>query len=124
MEKIYKFRNKIEVYNLDGINLLKKLEQRKDINPYFIFLDPPYFQKGISLYLNNYKNKDHEQLSNFLMKSSLKKWIMTYNAVSPIKNLYKELPIKEFEIQHEAHYSKIGKEIMIFPKKIISTEIL
>ena len=124
LEKIHKFRHKIEVYNLDGIELLKNLEKKKEASRHFIFLDPPYFQKGQSLYLNNYENKDHEKLSNFLMKSSLKKWVMTYNDISLIKTLYKELPITEFKIQHDAHYSKIGKEIMIFPRQFISTDIL
>ena len=124
LEKINKFRDRIEIYNLDGIKLLKNLERKKETSRYFIFLDPPYFQKGKSLYLNNYKNADHKILANFLMKSSLKKWIMTYNDVSLIQNLYKELPTTEFEIQHDAYYSKIGKEIMIFPKKFTSTDIL
>ena len=124
LKKIHKFRDKIKVCNSDGIKLLKKLEKEKEAGQYFIFLDPPYFQKGKSLYLNNYRNKDHKKLSNFLMESSLKRWIMTYNDVSSIKNLYEELTIKGFEIQHDAHYSKIGREIMIFPKKFTSTGIL
>ena len=123
LEKIHKFRNKIEVYNLDGINLLERLEQRKQASQYFIFLDPPYFQKRTSLYLNNYKNRDHEQLSKFLIKSSLKKWIMTYNDVSYIKTLYKKLPITSFKIQHDAQLSKVGREIMIFPKTFISMKM-
>ena len=124
LEKIHKFRNKIKVYNLNGIKLLKNLEQRKQTDQYFIFLDPPYFQKGRSLYLNNYKNRDHEQLSKLLINSSLKKWIMTYNDVSYIKRLYKKMPKTSFEIQHDAQFSQIGREIMIFPKKFVSTKML
>ena len=73
LEKIKEFQDKIEVCNLDGIELLRKLEQRKNSKQHFIFLDPPYFQKGQSLYLNHYNKKDHEELSEFLEKSSLKK---------------------------------------------------
>ncbi len=123
LERIKKYRNKIEVYNLDGIELLKRLESQKKSNQYFIFIDPPYFQKGQSLYLNNYKNNNHEELSKFLTKSSLKKWIMTYNDISYIKNLYKKMQVKKFIIQHNAHYSKTGKEIMIFPNKFIPVNI-
>ncbi len=123
LKKLHKFCNKIEVYNLDGIKLLENLEQKENARQHFIFLDPPYFQKGKSLYLNNYNNNDHKKLSEFLVRSSLKKWIMTYNDVSYIKTLYKKMPIREFEIQHDAHYSKIGKEIVIFPKKLLSAGI-
>ena len=120
LKKLHKFCRKIKVYNLDGIKLLEKLEKKETKNQHFIFLDPPYFQKGKSLYLNNYNNNDHKKLSEFLIKSSLKKWIMTYNDIPYIKTLYKKMPINEFEIQHDAHYSKVGKEIVIFPKQFIS----
>ena len=62
-EKIKEFKNKIKVCNLDGIKLLKRLEQQKKKSKYFIFLDPPYFQKGQFLYLNHYNNRNHEELS-------------------------------------------------------------
>jgi len=123
LEKLKEFRNKIEVCKLDGIKLLRRLEQRKNASQHFIFLDPPYFQKGQSLYLNHYNNKDHEELSEFLRKSSLKKWIMTYNDVSYIKSLYAEMQTKGFTIQHNAYQSKIGREIMIFPQGLISIKI-
>ena len=123
MEKIKNFHNKIEVSNCDGIELLKKLEKRKDKKQLFIFLDPPYFQKGRSLYLNHYTNKEHENLSEFLEKSSFKKWIMTYDDVPYIKNLYATMHTKEFTIQHNAYESKIGREVMIFPKSLVPISI-
>ncbi len=123
LEKIKEFHNKIEVYNMDGIALLRKLEERKNRNQYFIFLDPPYFQKGQSLYLNHYSNKDHENLSEFLEKSSFKKWIMTYDDVPYIKNLYATMRTKGFAIQHNAYKSKVGREVMIFPKEFIPVSI-
>ncbi len=116
------FSNKILVYNLDGIKLLKKIEKKRNRSQYFVFLDPPYFQKGQSLYLNNYKDDNHKKLSSFLIDSPLRKWIMTYNDVSYIKNLYKEMEIKKFTIHHNAQYSKIGKEIMIFPKQCLDSQ--
>lgn len=123
LEKIKEFHNKIEVSNLDGIELLKKLEERKNQSQYFIFLDPPYFQKGQSLYLNHYSNKDHENLSEFLEKSSFKKWIMTYDDVPYIKNLYATMRTKGFAIQHNAYESKVGREVMIFPKEFIPVNL-
>ncbi|MDD5749351.1 MAG: DNA adenine methylase [Patescibacteria group bacterium] len=123
LEKVKEFRNKIEVYNLDGIELLKKMEGRKNKNQHFIFLDPPYFQKGQSLYLNHYSNKDHENLSEFLGESSFKKWIMTYDDVPYIKNLYASMRLRGFAIQHNAYESKIGREVMIFPKELSPVKV-
>lgn len=123
LEKIKEFQNKIEVCNLDGIELLRKLEQRKNANQHFIFLDPPYFQKGQSLYLNHYNKKDHEELSEFLEKSSFKKWIMTYDDVPYINNLYAKMRTRGFTIQHNAYKSKIGREVMIFPRDFVLAKI-
>lgn len=123
LEQIRKFKSKIEVQNLDGILLLRKLEARENASAHFIFLDPPYFQKGQSLYLNHYNNKDHESLSRFLKNSAFKKWVMTYDDVSYIKNLYTSMRTKGFSIQHNAYESKIGREVMIFPRSLIPVRI-
>lgn len=123
LQKIKEFKNKIEVCNFDGIKFLHKLEQRKNAKQHFIFLDPPYFQKGQSLYLNHYNEADHEKLSKFLEKSSFKKWIMTYDDVLYINNLYAKMRTRGFSIQHNAYKSKVGREIMIFPKDFVLVKI-
>ena len=123
LEQIKKFKSKIEVQNLDGILLLKKLETRENADDHFIFLDPPYFQKGQSLYLNHYNNKDHEALSRFLENSSFKRWVMTYDDVPYIKNLYAGMRTRGFSIQHNAYESKVGREVMIFPRSLTPVRI-
>lgn len=122
LEKLKENKNKISVRNLDGISLLKQLEKNKSKNNYFIFLDPPYYQKGKSLYMNHYLNKDHEKLSKYLNKSSLK-WVMTYDDVSFIRNLYSQLRKSKFVINHSAYRSKPGKEIMIFSNNVTKVAI-
>lgn len=113
LKKIEVHKKRIKVYNLDGIKLLKRIEKKKQMDRYFIFLDPPYYEKGKALYLNHYTNDDHERLAKFLEKSPLK-WIMTYDDVFYINNLYKKMHKTKFLIQHSAYKSKKGKEVMIF----------
>lgn len=113
LEKIKEYKNKIKVFKLDGIKLLKRLEQHKRVKDYFVFLDPPYYQKGKSLYLNHYNNKDHQKLADFLNTSSLK-WITTYDNIPYIKKLYSGRQTNEFSIHHNAYESRVGKEIMVF----------
>lgn len=120
LEKVKKFKNKISVRNLDGITLLKQLEKNKYKSRYFIFLDPPYYQKGKSLYLNHYIDKDHKRLLKLLEKSSLK-WVMTYDDVSYIQNLYHNFRKTSFVINHSAFKAKIGNEVLIFSNNIIKT---
>jgi DNA adenine methylase len=122
LEKIKEFKNKISVRNLDGITLLKQLEKNKCKNRYFIFLDPPYYQKGKSLYLNHYIDKDHKKLLKLLEKSSLK-WVMTYDDVSYIQNLYNKFKKNKFTINHSAFRARQGKEILIFSNNVIRVAI-
>ncbi len=122
LEKIKEFKNKIKVRNIDGISLLKRLEKNKTRNNYFVFLDPPYYQKGKFLYLNHYIDKDHERLFKFLEESFLK-WVMTYDDVSYTQNLYNKFRKSKFEINHSAFESRKGKEILIFSDNIIKVTI-
>lgn len=48
---------------------------------------------------------------------------MTYDDVPYIKNLYATMRTKGFAIQHNAYESKIGREVMIFPKEFVSVTI-
>lgn len=115
LEKIKQIRHKITVYKCDGIKLLKKLEKRKDRENYFIFLDPPYHDKGSTLYFNHYKDQDHDDLRNFLKDTDLK-WMMTYDNVEYIDNLYiKGFHKEEVIVNHSAYAHKKGKELLIFP---------
>lgn len=122
LEKIKEFKNKISVRNLDGITLLKQLEKNKCKKRYFIFLDPPYYQKGKSLYLNHYIDKDHKELLKLLEKSSLK-WVMTYDDVSYIQNLYDKFKKNKFTINHSAFEARQGKEILIFSDNVAKVAI-
>lgn len=116
LQKIKEFRKKIIVHNLDGITLLEKLGRQKSRDKYFIFLDPPYYDKGQSLYLNHYTNKNHQRLLKLLQTSPLK-WVMTYDDVSYIQDLYSDFTKKQFEISHSAFRAKKGKEVLIFSNK-------
>ena len=66
LEKIKKIAEKshlIEVRNTSCERLLAGFKKRKDTSNLLVYLDPPYFQKGPSLYLNHYNEKDHAKLS-------------------------------------------------------------
>ncbi|MCH7886449.1 MAG: DNA adenine methylase [Candidatus Marinimicrobia bacterium] len=114
---IKEHKNSIGVRNYDGIYFLKRLEKNKKKDDYFIFIDPPYYKKGKSLYLNHYIDKNHEKLSKFLEKTPLK-WVMTYDDVLFIRKLYRKMRKTKFVINHSAYRSKMGKEILIYSDKI------
>lgn len=55
----------------------------------FFFVDPPYF--GAEPYLHAFTPQDHQDLAGILAKTK-GKWLLTYNDVGPIRQLYKRYP--------------------------------
>lgn len=79
-----------------------------------IYLDPPYYCKGKELYLNYYDNEDHEKIAKVIKKITKIKWVMTYDKVVPINNLYKGFDNYSYLLNYSVANSGKGKETIIF----------
>ncbi len=114
------YRDRITVSNTDGLEVIRKYSK----NPTsFFYIDPPYYDKGQCLYLNSYKHEDHERLAKLLNKQSTAKWILSYDNVPQIKELYKTRKKQyEFSLHYQAHSSKEGSELIVFSDKLIVPE--
>lgn len=113
VEKIARFSSRIQVANLDGVQLIKSFAADKSES--FIYLDPPYYQKGANLYLNAFKDEDHEKLAKFVTKLSTP-WLLSYDNHSFITNLYQRFEKRAYKLQHSTS-NKIGDEVLIFSPK-------
>src|SRR5699024_3052034 len=76
IKKIASYKSKIHLYNLDAIEFMKTTES--DLNNKFYCIDPPYFNKGQSLYTNFYNHDDHSIIAQ-TVKALKSKWILTYD---------------------------------------------
>ena len=57
IKNIASYKSRVMIFNKDGIDLLRNIAID---NSHFIYLDPPYYVKGSSLYLNRYiQEKPH-----------------------------------------------------------------
>ncbi len=110
IQKIAFYKDKISVFNKDGVNLIGEYLNKKNA---FIYLDPPYFEKGASLYLNHYKKEDHEALARKLNGNPDAFWLLTYDNKKEIKALYPERKIINFSLNYNAYISRKGRELMI-----------
>lgn len=121
IEKIAEFRKKIEIHNKDGLNFLKKYLKKMSLmkSRILIYLDPPYFQKGRDLYKYYMKNDDHENLGSFLKKCNDFRWIISYDDINFIRNIYKGVKKNQVQMQYSAHKVCIGKELLMSNKKCI-----
>lgn len=104
------YKNRISVFNKDGVDLISDYLNKKNV---FIYIDPPYYEKGATLYLNHYKKKEHEGLAKLLNHNTDSFWLLTYDNKKEIKSLYPERQIVSFSLFHNAYESRKGKEILI-----------
>ena len=112
--RISRFRNRIFLYNEDGIKFVNKLNKEK--SNFFIYLDPPYYQKGANLYLNFYQEEDHFELSK-LIPQIRKYWIMSYDNCNFINNLYRNNIRIRYNLKQSTS-NRIGDEILIISNNL------
>ncbi len=110
------YKNRISIFNKDGVVLINDYLNKKDT---FIYLDPPYYEKGATLYLNHYKKDDHEMLANRLNQNPEAFWLLTYDNKEEIKSLYPDRKIVSFTLNYNAYESRKGKEVMILSDALI-----
>lgn len=110
---IAKFKNHIKVTNLDAVELLQQLQASSERS--FVYLDPPYYHKGDSLYMNFFNHDDHQILKDKLYSTKLK-FVVSYDDCSEIRSIYKKEKFRTYDLIHNVYNKGKGKEIMYFSK--------
>ena len=116
IRKIASMNKKIHLYNKDIDSFLLKYVPMYEENA-FIYFDPPYFDKGKQLYLNFFDYRDHLRIEKTIREKVKCDWIITYDNVSPIEEIYKNYCIRRFELNYSVYDKKRAKEIMIFKRE-------
>lgn len=114
IQKISRFKSRITVSNLDGLAFVKKMDSKPE--NVFIYLDPPYYQKGADLYMNFYSKADHEKLSGHVHKMK-KKWMVSYDNHDFILNLYAAKKKVLYKLSQSTS-NRVGDEVLIFSKDL------
>ena len=125
IEKIALFASRVSIHNLDAIDFIKQhvLPLAVLDNRLLVYLDPPYYSKGSQLYLNYYVPEDHVTLANFINNQLGFKWIVSYDDVPQIRQLYSEREITTYSPRYSAHSAKIGKEVIIYCPNCLLPEL-
>ena len=119
IKKIADYRKVISVTNQDALDFLKqKLPKGRNRNNIFVYLDPPYFKNGRTLYVNYYEESDHLMLSRYMKSQKILSWVMTYDNVQYIRDLYRDNRIYEFSLTYSVQEKKKGSEILIVPDSV------
>ena len=120
IETIAQQASQIELTGMDAVELIKRYK-RTPAATTFCYLDPPYYVKGRDLYLNYYTDDDHRAIAQAIQRYK-GKWIISYDAVPFIKDLYTGYRQQEYHLSYSAASPSKGKEIMIYSNGLILPE--
>ena len=115
IKKISMYKDRIHLFNLDGIELMKNYFK---IPNAFFYIDPPYFVKGNSLYLNYFNYDNHKILADFLNNNPNFNWILTYDNVEQIRKFYNLRKMYFFNLNYHINSPKEGQEILVFSETV------
>ena len=107
---IASYKSKIKLYNMEIKDFIRKIIPRYR-NDCFVYFDPPYFKKGKELYTNFFNPCDHKELSKLIFKVK-HTWMITYDDVSEIEELYIDRHMKKFDINYSVANSGKKSEII------------
>ncbi|MCS5421871.1 MULTISPECIES: DNA adenine methylase [Psychrilyobacter] len=113
IKNVAEYKDFIEIHNLDAIVFINKIIIPKKEKT-FTFFDPPYYKKGPGLYENHYLHDDHEKVAKTIGKLKDHNWIITYDNVNEIKEIYKKFHVEEYGITYSAAIKIKAKEVVIF----------
>ncbi len=120
---IAKKKKQIRLYRKDAIKLIDKIQQEADNENVIFYFDPPYYLKASTLYMNHYEEQHHKSVSDKIKSIQNIEWIVSYDNVPQIIELYNECQQKEFSFKHTAYQSRIGREILFFSPNLKQPKI-
>ena len=114
IRRIRKYRSRINLTNLDAIEFLKRSEKELPSSTFFC-IDPPYYNKGSSLYTSAYSKEDHSAVADAIIMLD-RPWIVTYDDTPEIRSLYKPRRQFSFDIKYSVQTKRIGTELLVASK--------
>jgi DNA adenine methylase len=124
IKKIFQYRQYITLTNLDALDILRNLNfYHGDTNRIFLYLDPPYYNKGKYLYLNNYGHENHTELAKTIagLDNNIK-WLISYDNVPEIRKIYQHYRMASFDLSYTLQSKKFGSELLVFSPQITITD--
>lgn len=116
IERIGTLAEQIELTNLDGICFLKSCSQQLDERSTLYFVDPPYVGAGSRLYYNEMNDQLHYELARFLESNTSMHWVLTYDNISMIQELYKKMTITLLPVSYSLRNARKDSELLIRKK--------
>jgi len=120
IQRIAKFSSRIRLHNKDAAIFIKEQLPKIPQNS-LVYLDPPYYAKGDSLYQNYYSHDDHFAIARLMAKIS-QPWMVSYDNVEPIRNMYRNYKSTEYKLSYSVQERYAGSEIIFFSQNLTMPE--
>ena len=75
-------------------------------------IDPPYFNKGSSLYTSFYKPEDHALLRDTILELD-RPWMVTYDNAEEINALYAVRDRYLFNVNYSVQTKRVADELLV-----------
>lgn len=111
INRIARMRRRITVTKMDAVAFLRSQAPTWNAKT-LVYLDPPYFDKGPDLYPNFYKHGDHAGVAAAVRELRGIPWIVSYDDVRPIHDLYAGSTWLQYTIGYSARDRVRGREAM------------
>ena len=122
IEKIASLKARIELTNLDAVKFIETNAKRFG-NKTLLYIDPPYFEKGRFLYHDAYRAEDHVVVAKSVVKLEGLNWLVSYDDVRPIHDLYAASPWLQYTLNYSARNVTRGREVMFFSRNLVVPEV-
>lgn len=123
INKIAERKGNISLYNDDALDLMDRITENNDnLDRTLFYFDPPYYEKGSSLYMNYYKKSHHQIVSEKIKNLINVKWLVSYDDNPVIKELYSDCATLVYSLIHTAAQAKEGNELLFLSQGIIFDE--
>jgi DNA adenine methylase len=117
VRRIAKYRNRIHLHRLDALTFLDQADAALPARSFFC-IDPPYFNKGSSLYTSFYAPEDHLAVSQAVLGLQ-RPWVLTYDNTPEISHLYKARRQYGFDVNYSVQTKRVGTELLVASKGLI-----
>ena len=82
----------------------------------FLYLDPPYYEKGQELYQHGFTHDDHVRLAKSL-KNTSQPWLLSYDDHPAIRELYDFAEMVKVPITYTINSARERHELLLAPKQ-------
>lgn len=110
--RIVEYADRIRVSQMDGLDFIRQC----DPSDTFLFIDPPYYVKGPTLYLNSLDADYHAALADQLRGMDDAAWVLTYDDSPDVRRLYSGwTQVRSLSLNYSASGRTHARELLIAP---------